>query len=100
VISWIKNLFKKPPRLTDKVKIWGVIEGPVLGADIPDCYFPDEAAGLILKVSNGKDVFEAEFWFDNLDEAYKIVRHFHSKIEPIELNMKEFELVKDSSRNP
>ena len=100
MIDWFKKLFKKPPPFTEKVQIWGVVEGPVMGSDIPDCMFPDEAAGLVLKVSNGKDVFDAEFWFDSLDDAYQIVRHFQSSIEPIELNMKEFELVQDSSGNP
>lgn len=99
MIDWLKSFFKKPPPVTNTMQIWGVIEGPVLASDIPDCDFPEEAAGLVLKVSNGKDVFDAEFWFNNLDEAYEIVRHFHSSIDPITLDMEEFEHVEDRSGN-
>lgn len=98
MIDWIKRLFKKPE--PPNLQIWGIIQGPVRAEDIPDCDYPDESVGMVLKVSNGKDVFDAEFWFDSLDEAYEIVRHFQTKIEPLELDMKEFELVEDSSGNP
>jgi hypothetical protein len=97
MIEWIKSLFKKPP---PEMKIWGVVEGPIRAEDIPDSDFPDGSVGMVLKVSQGKDVFDAEFWFDSLDEAYPIVRHFQTNIEPMKLDMKEFELVKDSSGNP
>jgi hypothetical protein len=91
VIEWIKNLFKKP---TPGLQIWGVIEGPILAEDVEDCDYPEGAVGMVLKVSHGKEVFDAEFWFDNLDEAYVIVRHFQTEINPIPLDMKDFEHVR------
>jgi hypothetical protein len=44
---------------------------------------------LVLKVSRGEDVFDAEFWFDDLDEAYVLVKHFQTNLYPIVLNNKE-----------
>jgi hypothetical protein len=44
---------------------------------------------LVLKVSRGEDVFDAEFWFDDFDEAYVLVKHFQTNLNPIVLNNKE-----------
>jgi hypothetical protein len=91
VIEWIKGLFKKPP---PNLQIWGIIEGPIRAEDVEDCDYPDGAVGMVLKVSRGKEVFDAEFWFNDLDEAYVIMRHFQTKIDPIILDMKDFEHVR------
>jgi hypothetical protein len=48
---------------------------------------------MVLKVADNTHVFDAEFWFDHMDDAYAIVKHFQTSIEPINLNIKEYEYV-------
>lgn len=97
MLNWLNKLFRKEKEAKKeegaKVLVWGVLEGPIYASDIPDAPFSDESVALILKISVGERVESAEFWFDNLGDAYEIVEHFYYKIEPLELNMKEFELV-------
>lgn len=93
MIGWIKKLFTKPtPPI--KAYIWGVVQGPVRAEDIPGCDFDDDCVMMILKVSVGERVFDAEFWFDGLDSAYPIVSHFHKDMRPIPLDSQEYERVK------
>ena len=89
MIGWLRRKFQKKP----KVLVWGIIEGPVRAEDIPDCDYEEGAVAMILKISVDQSVHNAEFWFNNLDEAYQIIQHFNKSIEPLELNMKEFEVV-------
>lgn len=87
MLKWLKNLLKEPQEESDpKLMIWGVLEGPLYSQDVPESDFPDDSVMLVMKVSRGKEVFDAEFWFDTYDEAYALVKHFDSSIKPIEIN--------------
>jgi hypothetical protein len=92
VLNWIKSVLKtKPPPevvTQDKGKtlIWGIVQGPIFASDIPDCDFPDEAVMVVAKVSEGSEVFDAEFWFDSFEDACVMVDYFKGSIDPIELD--------------
>jgi hypothetical protein len=94
MMKWLKDLFvrnKKPEDIevapeSEDFMLWGVVEGPVDADDIPDSGFPSGAVCMILKASEGGEVFDVEVWFDSFDEAYLILKHFDETIEPIKLN--------------
>jgi hypothetical protein len=89
MLNWLRKKFSRKEEEPEQTLLWGIIEGPFSAEDLPDCGFPPESTMLVLKVSRGKDVFDAEFWFDNLDEAYVLVNHFRTSLNPIVLNNKE-----------
>lgn len=89
MLGWLKSRFQKKP----KVLVWGIMHGPIRGEDIPDFEGDEDSVAMVLKISVDQSVHNAEFWFNNLDEAYEIIKHFDHSIEPLELNMKEFEVV-------
>ena len=88
MISWIKKLFfkKEEKAQVEKTLLWGIVDGPIASKDIPDCNFPPEYVMMVLKISRGEEVFDAECWFPSLDDAYVLMKHFKSSVEPIELN--------------
>lgn len=90
MFGWLKRRLRKNQpdgsEAGDTTMIWGVQQGPVFAHDIPDCGFPDDSVMMLLKISIGEEVTDAEFWFDNMDDAYVIVSHFNKSIEPIPLN--------------
>ena len=91
MFSWINKVLKRGPPKELPIYLWGVVSGPFLSEELPDeDDNPDGLVMMVMKVSQGVDVFEAEFWFDDLKDAYKLVSHFHKTISPIELNMQEF----------
>lgn len=93
----LKKLFS-PKKESPKLQIWCILEGPILAEDMPDDEVPedatDESAYMVLKISDGDRVFDAEFWFDDMDDAYEIVTHFGKSIDPINLNVGDYEHVK------
>jgi hypothetical protein len=91
MIAWLKNLFTQ--KKSKKILIWGIVEGPIHVEDILDSPYEDGEVLMVLKVSLGKTVMIAEFVFDNLNEAYYIVKHFTHSIEPMEIDAEDFELV-------
>lgn len=93
MIGWLKKKFR-PPKESPQTTIWGIVEGPVSSRDIPDCGFPPDYAMMVFKVSRGEEVFDAEFWFENFDDAYVFVKHFKENFTPITLNNKEMNDVK------
>ena len=89
MIGWLRKRLSRKKEEPKQTLLWGIVEGPFLARDIPECGFPPDSAMLVLKVSRGEDVFDAEFWFNNFDEAYVLVKHFQTNISPIVLNNKE-----------
>lgn len=89
MIKWLKKKFQKKR----KFLIWGIIEGPIRSEDIPDSPYGPGSVLMIMRFSDGSKVGDAEFWFDSFDDAYKIVKHFHYSIEPIQMNAKDFDIV-------
>jgi hypothetical protein len=91
MLKKILSLFKKPEPQEipqEKLKIWGVLQGPYSRQEVGDPYVPDGLNYMVLcKASYKKEVFDREFWFETLDEARAMVDHFKSNIEPMELNV-------------
>ncbi len=94
MFNWINKVIKRGPPKEPTPYLWGVIAGPFLSEDLPEeDEAPEGMVMLVMKVSQGTKVFEAEFWFDHMDDAYKLVQHFNTSIAPIELNTQEFAYV-------
>ena len=93
MFQWLKDKFsKKKPELT--LQIWSVVRGPMYAEDLPLDEEPEGAVCLLLKVAQDKDVFDAEFWFEEVDDAKKIMQHFEKSILPLEISLGDYELVK------
>lgn len=96
ILNWIKSILKTkpppPPSETpvvpdgNKTLIWGIVQGPIYAQHIPDADFPDDAVMVVAKVSEGDEVFDAEFWFDSFEDACVMLDHFKGSINPIELD--------------
>lgn len=89
MLNWLRKKFLRKEEKPSQTLLWGIVEGPFAAKEIPDCGFPPDSTMLVLKVSRGEEVFDAEFWFDNFDEAYVLVKHFQTHLYPIVLNNKE-----------
>ena len=91
MLKKIRNLFKKkevPTLSPEKLKIWGVLQGPYKREEVEDPYVPKELNFmLVCKVSYRDKVFDREFWFETLAEARVVVDHFKVSIEPMELKV-------------
>lgn len=96
MFQWLKDKFskeKKKPELT--LHIWSVVRGPVYAEDLPLDEEPEGAVMLLLKVAQDNEVFDAEFWFEEVGDAQKILKHFERSILPLEISMGDYELVKN-----
>jgi hypothetical protein len=97
MFEWMKRLFSKPKE-EPKLQIWCILHGPISVDDMPEEEIPegatDRSAYMVLKIAADDRVFDAEFWFDDMDDAYEIVKHFSTNIEPLTLNTKEYEHVR------
>lgn len=89
MLNWLRKKFSRKEEKPEHTLLWGIVEGPFAAKEIPDCGFPPDSTMLVLKVSRGEEVFDAEFWFNNFDEAYVLVKHFQTHLYPIVLNNKE-----------
>jgi len=100
MFEWMKRLFSKPKEVREgpKLQIWGILHGPISANEMPDDEVPDEATDrsvyMVLKIADNLRVFDAEFWFDDMDDAYEIVKHFKTSIEPLSLDTEEYEHVR------
>ena len=72
--------------------VWGVEEGPFGRDDLPEdeleeMGIPDDWNWMVVaKISEGNKVGYVNLWYDTLDEAYAVVKHFKTSIEPLELD--------------
>tara|TARA_R100000935_G_C2703558_1_gene111265 strand:- start:128 stop:364 length:237 start_codon:yes stop_codon:yes gene_type:complete len=62
------------------VKIWGVLEGPMGMDDDGELVYVN-----LCKIEIDGKVEHVEYYFDNFDDAYEMVKHFQTKIEPLEV---------------
>lgn len=71
-----------------KIKIWGVQHGPFHKDDLEDpSHVPDDLEYFIVaKAEVDGEIDELEFWFQNFNDAWAVVKHFQTKIDPIEVN--------------
>lgn len=91
MLKKIRTMFLKkdtPTLSPEKLKIWGVLQGPYKREEVEDPYVPKGLNFmLVCKVSYRDKVFDREFWFETLQEARVVVDHFKVSIEPMELKV-------------
>lgn len=81
-----------PTRLTtNKVLIWDVIEGPFRREDFDEDELFNEGIPdhlnfmLFVRIEDEGVIDTVNFWYDTEEEVYEVVKHFKSKIEPLEV---------------
>lgn len=82
MIKWFKNLFKKKP---EPLIVWGIT-----GTED----HKEDGYSMTMIVSQGENVQEAQFWFEEEADAEHIIKHFQDTISPLTLDMKEYEFVR------
>lgn len=102
MFNWLKkwaidvfDLQMIDPIPSNDAQIWSIVEGAKRAEDLDydeldglDVH--DSAVRLILKIAVGSDVFDIEAWFENYGEAKHIIDHFNKSIEPLPMNLGEF----------
>ena len=90
MFNWLKKFRRPPPEpKRSNIKIWGVVEGPFFQRELPDQGYDDDAVMMIMKLEDDGDVFDAEVWMDDFDQASQIINHFKKSINPLEIEMGE-----------
>lgn len=84
MIGWLKKLFKKEEQ-EDPILIWGILSSE-------DHY--EDGFFMVLRISQSGRVYDARFWFNERADAKHIIEHFQETMKPLELDMKEYELVR------
>lgn len=76
-----------------RVKIWHIIDGPFGKDDVApeDWLFGlderyDECVYLIAKIECDGVISEADYWFQDLNTAYEVVKKLKVQIEPLEMS--------------
>jgi len=96
MINWLKKLLGKGPPTEEheprnKVLIWGVVDGPYLRDDFPEEELwemgipPDADAMLVCKIEENGQVFQVNYWYETMDEAYEVKKYFDTNMEPLEI---------------
>ena len=71
-----------------KVKVWGVMEGPIAVEDIEDNDVPIGSNYFLVWKSEIDGIMGADnFWFEDFDSAYEWKKHFMKSIEPLVVDM-------------
>ena len=95
MIQWTKKLLGKgpPEKITqeNRVLIWGVVDGPYLRDDFPEEELyeagipPAADAMLVCKIEENGQVFQVNYWYETMDEAYEVKKYFDTNMEPLEI---------------
>ena len=71
-----------------KIKVWGVIEGPISVDDVVEDDMPDGTKYFLVCKSEVDGVMgEDNFWFEDFESAYEWKKHFMNSIEPLVVDM-------------
>ena len=71
-----------------KIKVWGVIEGPISVDDLTENDMPDGTKYFLVCKSEVDGVMgEDNFWFEDFESAYEWKKHFIKSIEPLVIDM-------------
>ena len=70
------------------IKVWAIVEGPKeITEEDEDLEAPEFAAWyMVCKAEIDGEMHDANFWFENLNDAYDWQKHFSRTIEPITVN--------------
>ena len=70
-----------------EVKIWGIVQGPISIEDVDDSELddapPDSKYFMVCKSEIDGVMGEDNFWFEELEDAYELQKHFSKNIDPI-----------------
>jgi len=71
-----------------KVKVWGVMEGPIAVEEIQDDNIPQGSNYFLVCKSEIDGVMgEDNFWFEDFESAYEWKKYFLKNIEPLVVDM-------------
>ena len=71
-----------------KIKVWGVIEGPISVDDVVEDDMPDGTKYFLVCKSEVDGVMgEDNFWFEDFESAYEWKKHFIKSIEPLVIDL-------------
>ena len=79
---YVNSDLRKP-----KVKIWGVVEGPISVSDIDD--IDTNLYMNLCKVEVNGSIQHIEYFFDTMDDAYNMCKHFLTSIDPLEVELND-----------
>ena len=65
------------------IKVWGIVEGPKEVSEEDEDLDPQSPWYMVCKAEVDGEIHDANFWFENLDDAYRWQKHFSKTIEPI-----------------
>lgn len=82
---------KKKDKVKDvaplKLKVWKINHGPFHVDEVDDTNVPDGLEYMLVAlVEYNGELSEQEFWFGSFEDAQVWIKHFQTKIEPIEVN--------------
>lgn len=81
-----KKKLKAP--VSNKIKIWKINHGPFHVDEVDDPHVPEGLEYMIVAlVEFDGELSEQEFWFGSFEDAQVWVKHFQTKIEPLEVNL-------------
>jgi hypothetical protein len=85
------RLVMSNPQITDFVRIYNVIEGPIHSDDYIDWGDDQEEGWVIVALCEDKNgaLVEEELVLDSFDDAYVIVKHFKDQIIPFKMEITE-----------
>tara|TARA_R100000773_G_scaffold38582_1_gene33790 strand:- start:336 stop:575 length:240 start_codon:yes stop_codon:yes gene_type:complete len=71
-----------------KVKVWGVMEGPISVEEVEDDNIPQGSNYFLVCKSEIDGVMgEDNFWFEDFESAYEWKKYFLKNIEPLVVDM-------------
>lgn len=74
-----------------EVKIWGIVQGPISIEDVDDSELddapPDSKYFMVCKSEIDGVMGEDNFWFEELEDAYELQKHFSKNIDPITIDL-------------
>ena len=71
-----------------KVKVWGVMEGPISVEEVEDDNIPQGSNYFLVCKSEIDGVMgEDNFWFEDFESAYEWKKYFLKNIEPLAVDM-------------
>lgn len=82
-----KKKKKLEKAVSSKVKIWKISHGPFHVDEVDDDNVPEGLEYMVVALTEiDGELHDMEFWFGSLEDVNVWVKHFQTKIEPIEVN--------------
>lgn len=74
-----------------EVKIWGIVQGPISIEDVDESDLddapPESKYFMVCKSEIDGVMGEDNFWFEELEDAYELQKHFSKNIDPITIDL-------------